>query len=54
MSLKKIAQMTGASVSTVSRVLNSPDYQCQDSAMTERIRRLQGNCITFRIRMQGS
>jgi DNA-binding LacI/PurR family transcriptional regulator len=38
LSLKKIAQMTGASVSTVSRVLNSPDYQCQDSAMTERIR----------------
>ena len=38
MSLKKIAQITGASVSTVSRVLNSPDYQCQDSAMTERIR----------------
>lgn len=38
MSLKKIAQMTGASVSTVSRVLNHPDYQCQDRSMTERIR----------------
>ena len=38
MSLKKIAQMTGASVATVSRVLNHPDYQCQDKKLTERIR----------------
>ncbi len=38
MSLKKIAQMTGASVATVSRVLNHPDYQCQDKNLTERIR----------------
>lgn len=38
MSLKKIAQMTGTSVATVSRVLNNPDYQCQDRNLTERIR----------------
>lgn len=38
MSLKKIAQMTGTSAATVSRVLNHPDYQCQDKNLTERIR----------------
>ncbi len=38
MSLKKIAQMTGTSAATVSRVLNNPDYQCQDRNLTERIR----------------
>ena len=35
MSIKKIAQMTGASVSTVSRVLNNPDYKCQDSKLRD-------------------
>lgn len=39
MSLKKIAEMTGASTATVSRVLNRPDYHCQDAEMTEKIRR---------------
>lgn len=38
MSIKKIAELTGASPSTVSRVLNHPDYQCQNPNMTERIR----------------
>lgn len=38
MSIKKIAELTGASPSTVSRVLNHPDYQCQNPAMTEQIR----------------
>lgn len=38
MSLKKIARMSGTSVATVSRVLNNPDYQCQDRNLTERIR----------------
>lgn len=38
MSLKKISKLTGASVATVSRVLNNPRYQCQDREMTERIR----------------
>ena len=38
MSLKKIAQMTGTSVATVSRVLNNPDYQCQDRELAGRIR----------------
>ena len=37
MSLKKIAELTGASAATVSRVLNNPDYHCQDPSMTERI-----------------
>ena len=38
MSLKEIAQMTGASIATVSRVLNHPDYHCQDEHLAERIR----------------
>jgi len=38
MSLKKIAELTGASVATVSRVLNNPEYQCQNKELTERIR----------------
>lgn len=38
MSLKRIAEMTGTSVSTVSRVLNHPDYQCQDKTLSEKIR----------------
>ena len=37
MSLKRISELTGASVATISRVLNNPDYQCQDPAMTEKI-----------------
>lgn len=38
MSLKKIAELTGASVSTVSRVLNNPLYRCQNKALAEQIR----------------
>lgn len=38
MSLKRISELTGASMSTVSRVLNNPSYQCQDREMTEKIR----------------
>lgn len=38
MSLKKIAELTGASMATVSRVLNNPTYHCQDNSLTERIR----------------
>lgn len=37
MSLKKIAQLTGTSISTVSRVLNRPYYQCKDSALGQKI-----------------
>lgn len=37
MSIKKIAEMTGTSASTVSRVLNNPDYKCSDPTMRERI-----------------
>lgn len=40
MSLKKIAELTGASPATVSRVLNNSDYQCQDPALTEKIRKI--------------
>lgn len=39
MSLKRIAELTGASAATVSRVLNNPMYRCQDPELTERIRR---------------
>jgi len=38
MSLKKIAEMTGASPATVSRVLNHPEHRCHDAALAERIR----------------
>lgn len=37
MSLKKIAKISGASISTVSRVLNQPDYKCQDENLQNRI-----------------
>ncbi len=37
MGLKEIAQKSGASVATVSRVLNQPDYACRDEKMRERI-----------------
>lgn len=37
MSLKRIAQITGASVSTVSRVLKNPDYICNDPTLARRI-----------------
>ena len=37
MSLKEIARLSGASVSTVSRVLNRPEYHCSDPALQERI-----------------
>lgn len=37
MSLKKISELTGASIATISRVLNNPGYQCQNPAMTEKI-----------------
>ncbi|MCD7882881.1 MAG: LacI family transcriptional regulator [Lachnospiraceae bacterium] len=37
MSLKKIAEMTGVSVSTVSRVLNNRDYNCASEELKERI-----------------
>lgn len=38
MSLKRIAELTGASVSTVSRVLNQPDYHCQNEKLGQKIR----------------
>ncbi len=38
MSLKQIAELTGVSPATVSRVLNNPDYHCQNKDMTEKIR----------------
>jgi len=37
MSLKEISRLSGASVSTVSRVLNQPDYRCSDPALQNRI-----------------
>lgn len=37
MSIKKIAQLANTSVSTVSRVLNDPNYRCQKEGLTERI-----------------
>lgn len=37
MSIKKIAEMTGVSCSTVSRVLNNPDYKCSQKGQREKI-----------------
>lgn len=37
MSLKEIARLAGASISTVSRVLNQPDYHCANPELQERI-----------------
>lgn len=37
MSLKEIARLSGASISTVSRVLNHPDYHCADPELQNRI-----------------
>lgn len=37
MSLKKIAELAGTSVSTVSRVLNHPEHKCNDKSMQDRI-----------------
>jgi DNA-binding LacI/PurR family transcriptional regulator len=37
MSIKKIAEMAGVSISTVSRVLNNPNYHCSSPDVRERI-----------------
>ncbi len=37
MSLKKIAELTGTSVSTVSRVLNQPGHTCHDPRLSDQI-----------------
>lgn len=44
MSLKKIAQMTGVSPATVSRVLNHPDYRCAEEGMREKIWKAAMEC----------
>ena len=37
MSLRKIAEIAGTSVSTVSRVLNNSEYVCNDQRLAEKI-----------------
>ena len=37
MSLKKIAELTGTSISTVSRVLNQPGHTCHDPRLFDQI-----------------
>ena len=37
MSIKKISQMTGASLATVSRVLNDPNHKCKDESVRRRV-----------------
>lgn len=42
MSLKKIAELAGTSVSTVSRVLNNPEHTCNNRELYDRIWRIAG------------
>ena len=37
MSIKKIAEKAGVSVSTVSRILNKPDYRCSVPGLRENV-----------------
>lgn len=37
MSIKKIAQLTGSSPATISRVLNNPQYKCSKPGLREKI-----------------
>lgn len=37
MSIKEIARITGSSPSTVSRVLNNPEYRCNKPGLREKI-----------------
>lgn len=40
MSLKKISEMSGVSIATVSRILNDPEYRGNNAETTEKVRRL--------------
>ncbi|MCM1496529.1 MAG: substrate-binding domain-containing protein [Bacteroides sp.] len=40
MSLKKIAELAGTSISTVSRVLNTPEHRCNENGLEKRIWRI--------------
>ena len=37
MSIKKIAEQAGVSISTVSRILNRPDYKCSIPGLREKV-----------------
>lgn len=37
MSIKEIAKLSGVSISTVSRILNNPDYRCADPTVRDRV-----------------
>ena len=37
MSIKKIAEKAGVSISTVSRILNRPDYKCSIPGLREKV-----------------
>ena len=37
MSIKKIAEKAGVSISTVSRILNRPDYKCSVPGLREKV-----------------
>ena len=54
MSLKQIAELTGVSPATVSRVLNNPDYHCQDRAVTEKSGKQPENRAMFLTAAQGN
>lgn len=49
MSLKEIARLSGTSISTVSRVLNQPDYHCQNPELKNASGRSPEKCIMYRI-----
>ena len=37
MSIKKIAQLSGSSPATVSRILNNPNYKCSTPGLREKV-----------------
>lgn len=46
MSIKKIAEITGTSPATVSRVLNNPSYKCAVPGLCDKIWRAAMNFFT--------
>lgn len=52
MSIKKIAEITGTSPATVSRVLNNPSYKCAVPGLRDKIWRAAMNFFTRNMRLK--